>query len=292
MLHTGVYIGSDFEMVVTERYVITYRRNQKMDFLESRLYQKCDQIFLCIGICQSSPTETEQFIPPLYWRTAFLSNGQPVCNCKRLKSNCGISQDCPPAYEDIENEQMKQLIGKPFDLDVQPENLTVTFPDGARYPFLLDEAFTDKDLCPAPPAVCEDNIGDCLRLWNMGVQEEYISVDGKPQFIGVTIHTNKHMYIFELSEDSIYCRAARFAATNRGVVFHQNFRQGFEAYMVKDNMEAHLPLSYDESLFSKDSCLWNNRSVYWSLHSYQEQEILLHGCQGDIYHWKKPNRSC
>lgn len=29
MLHTGVYIGSDFEMVVTERYIITYRRDKK-----------------------------------------------------------------------------------------------------------------------------------------------------------------------------------------------------------------------------------------------------------------------
>ena len=60
--------------------------------------------------------------------------------------------------------------------------------------------------------------------------------------------------------------------------------------MIKDNMEAHLPLSYDESLFSSDSCAWNDRSVYWSLDSYNDQEINLHGCQGDIYHWKKPNR--
>ncbi len=31
MLHSGVYIGSDFEMVVTERYIITYRRNKERD---------------------------------------------------------------------------------------------------------------------------------------------------------------------------------------------------------------------------------------------------------------------
>lgn len=41
------------------------------------------------------------------------------------------------------------------------------------------------------------------------------------------------MYIFELTPDSIYCRAARFVATDRGVVFNQNFRQGFEAYMIR-----------------------------------------------------------
>ncbi len=38
MLHAGVYIGSDFEMVVTERYIITYRRDKKMDLLEWELY--------------------------------------------------------------------------------------------------------------------------------------------------------------------------------------------------------------------------------------------------------------
>lgn len=290
MLHAGVYIGPDFEMVVTERYIITYRRDKKMDLLESRLYRKSNQTFLCIGICQSSPMETEQFVPPLCWKTAFISDGEAVCKYKVLKSICKVCRDCPPVYEDIGSEQMKQFIGIPFDLDIQPEKFTITFPDGAQYPFILDEEFTDETLHPNPPSICEDNIGECLRLWNMGVQEEYLPVNGGSQFIGVTINTNKHMYIFELFEDSIYCRAARFVATNRGVIFNQNFRQGFEAYMIKDNMEAHLPLSYEESLFSSDSCLWNDRSVYWSLSSYNDQEIILHGCQGDIYHWKKPNR--
>lgn len=290
MLHTGVYIGSDFEMVVTERYIITYRRDKKMDLLESRLYRRSNQTFLCIGICQSSPMETEQFLLPLCWKVAFISNGEVICKHKVLRSSRKASIDCPPVYEEIDSEQMKQLIGVPFDLEIQPEECTITFPDGAQCPFILDEEFTDETLHPAAPSICEDNIGECLRLWKMGVQEEYLPVNGGSQFIGVTINTNKHMYIFELFGDSIYCRAARFVATNRGIIFNQNFRQGFEAYMIKDNMEAHLPLSYDESLFSSDSCAWNDRSVYWSLDSYNDQEINLHGCQGDIYHWKKPNR--
>lgn len=177
MLHAGVYIGSDFEMVVTERYIITYRRDKKMDLLESRLYRKSNQTFLCIGICQSSPMETEQFVPPLCWKTAFISDGEAVCKCKVLKSICKVCRDCPPVYEDIGSEQMKQFIGIPFDLDIQPEKFTITFPDGAQYPFILDEEFTDETLHPNPPSICEDNIGECLRLWNMGVQEEYLVFD-------------------------------------------------------------------------------------------------------------------
>ena len=99
-----------------------------------------------------------------------------------------------------------------------------------------------------------------------------------------------HLDVYKRQPDSIYCRAARFAATDRGVVFNQNFRQGFEAYMIKDNREAAMPLPVDESLFSAEACVWNNRSVYWSVFDYNEDEIVLHGCQGDLYHWKKPER--
>lgn len=95
MLHAGVYIGSDFEMVVTERYIITYRRDKKMDLLESRLYQRSNQTFLCIGICQSNPMETEKFILPLCWKTAFISNGKVICKHKVLRSIRKASLDCP-----------------------------------------------------------------------------------------------------------------------------------------------------------------------------------------------------
>ena len=28
-----------------------------------------------------------------------------------------------------------------------------------------------------------------------------------------------------------------------------------------------------------------------SVFDYKEEEIVLHGCQGDVYHWKKPERA-
>ena len=74
------------------------------------------------------------------------------------------------------------------------------------------------------------------------------------------------------------------------MVFHQNFRQRFEAYMIEDNSEARLPLPIDDALFSSEACVWNSRSVYWSLAEFREDEITLHGCQGDIYHIQRPNR--
>ena len=46
------------------------------------------------------------------------------------------------------------------------------------------------------------------------------------------------------------------------MVFNQNFRQGFEAYMIKDNREAAMPLPVDESLFSAEACVCGTAEAY------------------------------
>ena len=53
MIKNGVYIGKDIELVVTDKYVISYRRNTQMDMLESRLFKRSGNDFSCIGICVS-----------------------------------------------------------------------------------------------------------------------------------------------------------------------------------------------------------------------------------------------
>lgn len=290
MLQSGVYISTDFEMVVTNPYIITYRRNRQRDMLESQLYQKQGQAYRCIGICQSSPASAQQHALPACWKTAFIYHGRLVAKRQQLNPNQPANQGQPPVYDNFEEEELKQGMGLPFTYDESGGQITVTFQDGAAYPAVLNESFTDESLRPQPPAVSSGNIGECLRLWNMGIQEEYFDIDGQSTFTGVIINTNKHMFIFELYPGSIYCRAARFVATNKGIVFNQNFRQGYEAFMIEDNTQAALPLQYDESLFSSDSCVWNSLSVYWSLDSYSDSDITLHGCQGEIYHFKKPQR--
>ena len=96
------------------------------------------------------------------------------------------------------------------------------------------------------------------------------------------------MNIFEMTESSIYSRAARYKTCNKGVVFNQNFRQGLNAYMLPDNRMASEDLLVNENLFNTDACEWIERSVYWSVSSIEEDEINLHGCQGDMYKWKRP----
>ena len=290
MIDSGVYIGTDFEMVVTQKYVITFRRNIPSDNLETRLFRMTDEGYFCIGICQSSPLETEQYRLPACWRTAFVYQEEILAVCSRYQEGQEVRMDRPPVYLKEEDRQIKEYIGSSFPTISGSAKIEVQFEDGTVYPAALEEKFTEESLRPAVPKLCGGNIGECLRLWNMGIREEFFDYKGIPTFMGITINTEKHMYIFELTPDSIYCRAARFAATDRGVVFNQNFRQGLEAYMIKDNREAAMPLPVDESLFSTEACVWNSRSVYWSVFDYNEEEFVLHGCQGDVYHWKKPER--
>lgn len=185
------------------------------------------------------------------------------------------------------DEETKSLLNqKPFTIDADNDTLKLCFADALQYSAKSHELFTMEDLQPPCPTSKEASIGECLQTWNVG----YIEMRYDGCFSGVIVNTWKHMYIFEITNGSIYCRAARYAACNEGVVFNQNFRQGYEAYMIEDNQAAMEELVYDKSLFSADACVWSGRSVYWSTYRVSDNEIELHGCQGDVYTWSRPNR--
>lgn len=261
----GVYIGADLEVVVTEKYTMTFRRHGEEDYLESMLLLTKD--LTCLGVCHSSPCCTEMRIPPKTWAYAFKMNPieDLVCNDDNLAALLG-----------------RQTVW----LDFTAEGSNAKFYDSSVYSSQLAETFTMEELAPACVAAGHDNIAHCLKSWNIGITK--LIYKEKP--IGVTINTDKHMYIFEITPGSIYCRAARYLVCERGVVFNQNFRQGYEAYMIADNREARDSLTYDPDLFNATECNWIDRSVYWSVASVEQDLIVLHGCQGDTYTWKKPDR--
>lgn len=267
-MRNGVYIGKDIELVTTDKYMIIFHRKNE-DFLESRLYQYGAHTMHCIGICRTSPPCSKMQEPPKVWQSAFIYN-DPVVTIDAIIRRV-FSIEAPVIQYD-------------------EHGLKVSFGDGQEYTASCDETFSMQDLSPEVPSISDSNIGECLQLWNMGLVEESIEHDGIKIFIGVTINTKKHMYIFEMTPNSVYCRAARYVAINKGVVFNQNFRQGFEAYMIEDNGDARRPLEFNETFFNQDACNWKDRSVYWSVKDYNNACITLNGCQGEAYYWKKPIR--
>jgi hypothetical protein len=258
----GVYIGKDIEIVMTGKYIMAFRRSEKGQFLESSLLYSSTKS--CIGICRTDPCCTEMRTPPETWKYAFNANN-PI-----------LSDDKMKIFLDVQI----------FELSLTSIGLEVKYNDGEIFIAQQDEVFNMEDISPSCFSATENNIGECLQTWNMGVND----IIWNNSFVGVTINTSKHMYIFEITQNSIYCRAARYITCEHGVVFNQNFRQGLEAYMIADNRKANDKLEYDKSLFNAESCIWNDRSVYWSVSSVSDDLIILHGCQGDTYEWKKPDR--
>jgi len=258
----GVYIGRDVEVVGTAKYTMAFRRSTNEGFLESLLLHT-DSLD-CIGVCRTAPCCTEMRVRPRTWRYAF-------------------DPDRPISSDD----DMRRLLGqRVLDLSLTRRGLEVQYPDGESLVARQDETFSMDDIHPPCFPAKAINVAHCLQTWNMGCSD----IVREGSFIGVTINTFKHMYIFEITPASIYCRAARYATCERGVVFNQNFRQRFEAYMIEDNREAMDALECDARLFDADSCVWDDRSVYWSVSSVHDDLITLHGCQGDTYEWKRPNR--
>jgi len=255
----GVYIGKDIEVVCTEQYTMAFRRNNMNDFLESMLLNSDRK---CIGICRTTPCSSNMSFLPDGWEYAMKRD-------KKIYSDKNILH-----FINAETLAMSEHQGY----------LTVQFYDGTRYMAQADELFTMEHLNPTCFSSNDRSISDCLIDWNVGCKD----IIWNGQNIGLTINTHKHMYIYEMTKDSIYCRAARYRTCDKGVVFNQNFRQGHNAYMVADNTVAMQELPYDESFFSREACVWNERSVYWSVALVEEDRIELHGCQGDKYEWKKP----
>lgn len=250
-----------------------FRRSYEKNFLESCLLKKdiVSGEYHCIGSCRTKPTASEMNTKPELWEYAFFDQSTVFFNDKQTSVYVGQSivrmENCKDGFQ-------------------------FHFSDSSVYPAVRDEFFNMEDIHPIPPTITENNIGECLKCWNMGCNEEIISINSKNTFIGVTINTEKHMYIFEILPTSIYCRAARYRTCNKGVIFNQNFRQSSypETYMIEDNYGVLVPLLVDENLFNSNTCAWNSRSVYWSVSSFTEDQIVLNGCQGDIYKWNKPDR--
>lgn len=338
MLAYGVYISNDIEIVITDKYVMTFRRVKSQNALESCLLEKVEDTshYCCVGVCRSLPATTIAYPRPKKWEYAFQGGKKKYYNSASFVARIGKTTPT---------------------IQRQKDQMNLIFPDGDTYFAERAETFCMDDLHPLPSPISEDTIGACLQSWQMGCYQEVVKVGEKNFGISVSINTKEHMYIFQMLPSDFYCRAARYRTCNSGVVFNQNFRQRSgdfsETYMVADNCIASDPLPVDlhgfgvcqiidyDGLMKKyltdqersalcyryglngferktqveiASLLGISRSsvsriqrkalktiesvipkptdnnIYWTVASYTDDQIILNGCQGDVYEWKKPSR--
>jgi hypothetical protein len=338
MLAYGVYISNDIEIVITEKYIMTFRRVKSQNALESCLLEKEENTscYSCVGICRSLPATMIGYPRPQKWEYAFEG-------VKKKYSN---------------NKSLAEWIGNASPTILQHgDRIDLIFPDGDTYIATKTETISLDDLHPLPLSISENTIGACLQSWQMGCQEEIIDIGGSDSFIRVSINTKRHMYIIQMLPNDFYCRAARYSSCNSGVIFNQNFRQRSgdlsETYMVDDNTISGNPLPVDHHGFGvcqiidydglmKEYLTDRERSalcyryglngferrtqaeiagllgisrssvsrmqrkslktidrvipkpadnnIFWTVASYSDNQIILNGCQGDVYEWNKPSR--
>ena len=141
------------------------------------------------------------------------------------------------------------------------------------------------------PTADNMNIGKCLQNWQLGVFEH--NIDPENPFI--EIGTNKHVYVFLMDPNMLYCRAARIRHNNHGSVFAQNIRLMINANtgektaeMEEDNLKISASnLEINNSLFKPDMCAYEAGGIYWSFISCTPDIIKVNGC-GEVYTFGSP----
>jgi len=136
------------------------------------------------------------------------------------------------------------------------------------------------------------NIADCLQQWQLGTR--VIKLDRNN--CHVMIDTNNNSFMYMISPQMSYIRAASLRHTNKGSVFLQNIRMmknmnigEYTHYSAPDNyaLLKNLP-QIDASKFVPSTCTFSNEGIYWSFVSCEPQRIILNGCGEEyIYEPKK-----
>lgn len=282
VLNYGVYINENIEIVVSSKYTIIYRKNLTKNNLETYLLNTDD--LLCIGVCITDiPANDCGFTDFKYYSE----------ESEKVRFALGIQANDTFASDD---EMMSYLNQSLISFSKSEKEYIFTFNDGISYLINSYESLMNNELTPSNIDVNNDNIDICLQKWHLGMKEIKISFNNSEYIVGIEINTPKHMYIFQITTDFIYCRAARYITCKKGMVFNQNFRQNFyiknqilkgNIAIYNDNNIASADLDYDESIFG-NACVFGGVSIYWSVSSIEKDTITLNGCGGDIYKWIKP----
>ncbi len=269
----GVYIGEDCEAVITQHVTLAFLKDTATDTLTAYLL-RTDSLS-CLGVCRIRPIPAQDcgFQDFRYYCAP------PQSVCYAMQQGKDILSNDPALREMVSKQILTADFSRAAPIfyfagsNVREEIPQEIFPTGAPVPDLADAS--------------AGNLARCLQGWHLGVHAEDC---------GVTINTPGHMYIFHVEPTFVYCRAARYAVCEKGVVFNQNFRinlhgdplQG-EASLYGDNRIAAQELSYHADFLSPDRCVFNDVNIYWSVASFSPNRIVLHGCGGDTYYWDKPS---
>ncbi len=289
---TGVWVGKNIEIVRTGIYELVFQRNDNI--LESTWsHLEYDSNYLIKTLMAKCCYMPDGMISYAYKIEDAEENIYSGSNSSVIEKELGKSTYSIKQRDDsimiIADDLTEKICGN--NLYIEKENKKIVLQKSENI-----EIVNNRDILP----LSQSSIEDCLVSWRLGTKDgvKWERDDSIDPF--VEINTKNHMYIFVVSDRIKYCRAARYAVCEQGVVFAQNFRlfemegRGKQAYMVSDNLIAKEPLIIDPELFSFESCQTTPKErggvqagIYWSVKEADDNKIILHGCDGEEFIWRR-----
>jgi len=291
----GVWVGKDAEIVRTDNFELSFERNKNDSTV---IYST----FSIVSLSDSSLTKH---------RRGFVeasSNNHYRCALKsfrNLKDKVIFKQNNPNLKE-LSN--VKYTISERNDSVLfKCDTLKEIIKDGRLFIYSngrlkhclskIEQINTSsKEI--SPPKTSEASLSECLKSFILGSS---VKTFGKVQ--SIEINTKKHMYFFMVYKNFIYCRAAHYNTCNKGVLFAQNIRitvrnrKKVFTYMADDNRIAGKKLLIDESMFNPNMCVFTPKErggwsagIYWSIKKVNDNYIILNGCGGEDYKWKRSSK--
>jgi len=148
------------------------------------------------------------------------------------------------------------------------------------------------EICPPyeMPIADNTNIGECLQNWQLGVFEHSLDLENLWIEIGTNKHsyivsaTPYGVYcraarIRHNNQGSVFAQNIRLIINS--------YEKTLD--MPKNNFEiSAADVEIDNSLFKPDVCAFEEGGIYWSFISNTVNEIKLNGC-GEVYTYSRPN---
>lgn len=250
----GVYRGSNCEIVETEKFAVIFELCENDQILRARLYRGFEEKKNLVAIVERDRTRKTTVYA---YRT---EENETVSNSNEMAGR----------LNEVYNVRRKQTLRR------------------------LESFSVDHDAKPLP-TVREAGIPKCLTLWRMA--DGYEAGKQKMNFY---LCTGRTEYIFSIipEECNIYCGASYNIAFDLGLFGGGQF---FRIRNWRDNSEPWCRFTCDFSVEAPRAvvptdkceigqCVETNQGMMWCVKRYTDDEIVLQGCGGDEYTYRRDGK--
>lgn len=247
----GVYRSKTSAIVETVKYALVYYKREK-NVIGAKLYVGSPVKKELFAVCERDLSENKT-------KYAYKYGDETISN------DTDIAAELGEEYDKIEKNKMRRL--EKFRIDTSGK---------------------------LPPAVSEAGIKNCLILWR---SQDRFEVTGQKLFFYLCTSKTEYVFSIDKRDENIYCAASYNTIFDLGMY---SVGQFFRIRNYKDNSEKFCSFYADFSYEPKSSdvptdklnlrdCGYQN--AVWYVKRYTDDEIVLDGCGGDEYVFKRKEDS-